>query len=333
MVPIPTAAVRRPHRDAALCSGARRRRISRSGAAPAPAVVHRGTMAAGTMATGGGRRAAGGNRSPVSCRAGGAQAGAGSGPRPRMQPCNPCKHPGPMNLLAFDTSTDTLSIAVQHGADVWQHTGPGGARASVLLIPQVLRLMAQAGLSFDRLDALVFGRGPGSFTAPRTARAVAQGLAYGARGGLGLPVLPVDTLLAVAEEARQRYGCTRVVAVLDARMDEVYHARCEWLPGDDRWRAEPDFGLGAPESVQPPAGWTVAGNARARYGQPLGPPPPPCHVRAFPTAPALLRRAPGVIADGGGVPASAALPRYIRDKVAHTTAERAALRAAHQDGI
>src|SRR6218665_57628 len=147
MVPIPTAAVRRPHRDAALCSGARRRRISRSGAAPAPAVVHRGTMAAGTMATGGGARG-----------------GAGSASRPRMQPCNPCKHPGPMNLLAFDTSTDTLSIAVQHGADVWQHTGPGGARVSVLLIPQVLRLMAQAGLSFDRLDALVFGRGPGSFT-------------------------------------------------------------------------------------------------------------------------------------------------------------------------
>src|SRR6218665_3731203 len=208
MVPIHTAAVRRPHRGAALFSGAHRRQIRRSGAAPAPAVVHRGpspwrrARAAGDEA--------GGNRSPVSCRAAAHGPGAGSAPRPRMQPCNPCKHPGPMNLLAFDTSTDTLSIAVQHGADVWQHTGPGGARASVSLIAQVLRLMAQAGLSFDRLDALVFGRGPGSFTGLRTACAVAQGLAYGARGGLGLPVLPVDTLLAVAEEARQRYGCTRV---------------------------------------------------------------------------------------------------------------------------
>src|SRR6218665_844027 len=222
---------------------------------------------------GDGRRAATDRRYPVGL--GAPQPGAASASRPRMPPCNPCKHPGPMNLLAFDTSTDTLSIAVQHGADVWQHTGPGGARASVLLIPQVLRLMAQAGLSFDRLDALVFGRGPGSFTGLRTACAVAQGLAYGARGGLGLPGPPADTLLAVAEDARQRYGCTRVVAVLDARMDEVYHARCEWLPGDDRWRAEPDFGLGAPESVQPPAGWTVAGNARARYGPRLGGPPPP----------------------------------------------------------
>src|SRR6218665_2378233 len=129
---------------------------------------------------GGGGGAATGRRYPVGLAA--PKPGAASAPRPRMPPCNPCKHPGPMNLLAFDTSTDTLSIAVQHGADVWQHTGPGGARASVLLIPQVLRLMAQAGLSFDRLDALVFGRGPGSFTGLRTACAVAQGLAYGARG-------------------------------------------------------------------------------------------------------------------------------------------------------
>lgn len=66
-----------------------------------------------------------------------------------------------MNLLAFDTSTDTLSIAVQHGDAVWQHTGPGGAQASATLIPTVRNLMAQAGLSFDTLEAIVFGRGPG----------------------------------------------------------------------------------------------------------------------------------------------------------------------------
>ena len=72
-----------------------------------------------------------------------------------------------MNLLAFDTSTDTLSIAVQHGDAVWQHTGPGGAQASATLIPTVRNLMAQAGLSFDTLEAIVFGRGPGSFTGLR----------------------------------------------------------------------------------------------------------------------------------------------------------------------
>ena len=231
-----------------------------------------------------------------------------------------------MNLLAFDTSTDILSIAVQHGDAVLQHTGPGGAQASATLIPAVRDLVAQAGLSFDALDALVFGRGPGSFTGLRTACAVAQGLAFGARGGRGMPVLPVDTLLAVAEEARHQHGCTQVVAVLDARMDEVYHARCEWLAGEGRWRADADFGLDAPESVQAPPGWTVAGNARAPYGERLA--PTATHVAALPTAAALLRLAPALMAAGGGMPASDALPRYIRDKVAQTTAERAAQRAA-----
>ncbi len=230
-----------------------------------------------------------------------------------------------MNLLAFDTSTDTLSIAVQHGDAVWQHTGPGGAQASATLIPKVRSLMAQAGLSFDTLEAIVFGRGPGSFTGLRTACAVAQGLAFGARGGQGVPVLPVDTLLAVAEEARHAHGCTQVVAVLDARMDEVYHARCEWVAAQGRWHTEADFGLGAPESVLAPAGWTVAGNARTPYGERLA--PTAAHVAALPTATALLRVAPALLAAGEGVPASDALPRYIRDKVAQTTAEREALRA------
>lgn len=230
-----------------------------------------------------------------------------------------------MNLLAFDTSTDTLSIAVQQGDAVVQHTGPGGAQASATLIPEVRRLLALAGLSFDTLDAIVFGRGPGSFTGLRTACAVAQGLAFGARGGQGVPVLPVDTLLAVAEEARHQTGCTQVVAVLDARMDEVYHARCEWRGTDHGWQTDADFGLDAPETVVPPAGWTVAGNARAPYGDRLAPAAP--HVVALPTATALLRLAPALLAAGGGMPASDALPRYIRDKVAQTTAERAALRA------
>ena len=231
-----------------------------------------------------------------------------------------------MNLLAFDTSTDILSIAVQHGNTVWEHQGPGGAQASATLIPAVRTLLAQAGLTFDTLDAIVFGRGPGSFTGLRTACAVAQGFAFGSRHGAGVPVLPVDTLLAVAEEARHVQGCTQVVAVLDARMDEVYHAQCQWLAATGQWRTEADFGLGAPESVSVPAGWTVAGNAHAPYGDRLA--PGASHVVARPTATALLRLAPTLLAAGQAVPASEALPRYIRDKVAKTTAERAALRAA-----
>ena len=229
-----------------------------------------------------------------------------------------------MHLLAFDTSTDTLSIAVARGAALWQHTGPGGSQASATLVPAILRLLAEAQVDLGQLDAIVFGRGPGSFTGLRTACAVAQGLAFGAAGGRGVPVLPVDTLAAVAEEARLQHGCSQVVAVLDARMDEVYVARYQWLVGT--WQSDGEFGLCAPQAVAVPAGWTVAGNAQTPYDQRLA--PGTQHVHALPTATALLRLAPGLLAAGGALPADQALPRYIRDKVAKTTAERAAERAA-----
>jgi tRNA threonylcarbamoyladenosine biosynthesis protein TsaB len=226
-----------------------------------------------------------------------------------------------MNLLAFDTSTDTLSIAVQREGQTWAHQGPGGAQASGTLIPAIHALLAQAGLEFGALQAIAFGRGPGSFTGLRTACAIAQGLAFGA----GVPVLPIDTLLAVAEEARARHGCTQVVAALDARMGEVYHAPYRWADG--RWHSEGDFGLCAPEAMPVPPGFTVAGNAHAAYGERLAP-GTALHVPALPTAAALLRLAPALLAGGAAVPPAQALPRYIRDKVAQTTAEREAARRA-----
>jgi tRNA threonylcarbamoyladenosine biosynthesis protein TsaB len=225
-----------------------------------------------------------------------------------------------LNLLAFDTSTESLSIAVQRGAaPPLLHEGAGGAQASASLIPTIQGLMERAGVRLQELDAIVFGRGPGSFTGLRTACSVAQGLAFGA----GTPVLPVDTLLAVAEEARAASGFERVVAVLDARMDEVYSAA--YLHENGRWRQEGDFALGPPESVNLPASWAMAGNAFAAYGDrlPAGGP----RAVALPTAAALLRLAPALMAAGLAVPAAQALPLYIRDKVAQTTAERAAIRA------
>ena len=226
-----------------------------------------------------------------------------------------------MNLLAFDTSTDTLSIAVARGAARWQHSGPGGAQASATLLPAIRQLLAEAGLALGDLDAVVFGRGPGSFTGLRTACAVAQGLAFGAGGGRSVPVLPIDTLAAVAEAARQQYGCTDVVAVLDARMNEVYWARYQWQGSSDG-----DFGLCAPEALVAAPGWSVVGNAQTIYGERLA--PDAQHLHALPEASALLNLAPALLAAGGAVPAAQALPRYIRNKVAKTTQERAHERAA-----
>lgn len=230
----------------------------------------------------------------------------------------------PLNLLALDTSTERLSLAVQHGAQVHTHEAAGGAQASAQLIAALYGLLAKAGLSLDQLDALVFGRGPGSFTGVRTACAVAQGLAFGARAGQGLSVLPVDTLLAVAEDARARHGCTHVVAVLDARMDEVYCAHYAF--DNDGWHGQGDLAVLAPEAVHVPPGWVLAGNAQAAYGARLGAGAE--QLFALPQASALLRLAPALLAQGHARTAGEALPLYVRDKVAQTTAERAARSAS-----
>lgn len=240
-------------------------------------------------------------------------------------------------FLAFDTSTDRMSIALTDGVRVWQHSGAGGAQASATLIPAILALLADAGLALGQLDAIAFGRGPGSFTGLRTACAVAQGLAFGANGGAGIPVLPIDTLMAVAEEARfqqhQAAGSPsgesvlRVTALLDARMDEMYVQRYEFR--GDACVPLGDCELVRPENLVPePATGLWAGNVFGVYADRL-----PAglaslsRLEALPTATAMLRLAPALAAAGHCVDAALALPIYVRDKVALTTDERAEVKA------
>lgn len=246
-----------------------------------------------------------------------------------------------MNLLAFDTGTEAMSIAVSRGVDgqvrQWQHSAAGGAKASTDLIPAILDLLRQADLRLDALDAICFGSGPGSFTGLRTACSVAQGLAFGAH----VPVLPVDSLLAVAEEARHTAlgGQARgqVTALLDARMDELYCATYAFDAG--LWMELHGSCLVRPESLprMPDANpadqsrWVLAGNVFAVYGARVAADDPAgasaLRVPALPTALAMLRLAPQLLAAGKAVAAEHALPSYIRDKVAKTTAERVAEKA------
>jgi tRNA threonylcarbamoyladenosine biosynthesis protein TsaB len=226
-----------------------------------------------------------------------------------------------VRLLAFDSSTDRLSIAVAApGRDPLVHRGDGGAKASAALIPHVMELLAQAGVPLASLDAIVFGNGPGSFTGLRTACAVAQGLAFGAN----VPVLAVETLLAVADQARALTGSDSVVAVLDARMDEVYVAEYAWTGAG--WRRDAPIRLSSPQDVVPDFGWIVAGNAFDAYPGRLA--EGAGRVDVWPDALALLRLAPALLAAGQARPADEALPLYVRDKVAQTTEERLATRAA-----
>lgn len=247
-----------------------------------------------------------------------------------------------MRLLAFDTSTDTMSVAVagvQGGLPrTWQTTGAGGAQASSSLIPVILDLMAQAGLDFPDLDAIAFGRGPGAFTGLRTACSVAQGLGFGAQGRTGgrpVALLPVDTLLALAEEARHRHAPgsspLRVFSMLDARMDQIYAAGYSF--DGARWQRHGNTLLDRPENLSLDAAWRqpgsiLAGNVFAAYGHRLSCGDGLGRVDALPTAGAMLRLAPALLATGNAVSPELALPLYIRDKVAQTSSERAAAKAA-----
>jgi tRNA threonylcarbamoyladenosine biosynthesis protein TsaB len=237
-----------------------------------------------------------------------------------------------MKLLAFDTSTDVMSIAVTRTVDgalqVWEYTGAGGAKASLTLIPIALDLLKQAGLTLRELDAICFGCGPGSFTGLRTACAVAQGLAFGAER----QVLPINSLLAVAEDARYRHfasnASAQVTAVLDARMNEMYAASFSW--NGSVWMERSASALVKPEDFRLlTSDMQLAGNVFAEYGARLkGVPPNTKQFEALPTAAAMLRLAPILLAAGAAVAPDDALPVYIRDNVAQTTAERTAIKEA-----
>lgn len=228
------------------------------------------------------------------------------------------------SLLAFDTATERMSLALLARGELHLHEADGGAQASATLIPAALALLAQAGLALRDLDAIAFGRGPGAFTGLRTACSVAQGFALGA----GKPVLPIDSLLVVAEDARDGDSPQRIWVATDARMDEVYAAHYGFGPAG--WTALVPPLLTSPEllaerwAAEPPQ--AVAGSALAAFGERL----PTAGARrvpgAAPRAHALMSLAQAAWRRGEGVDPALALPLYVRDKVAQTTAERDAAR-------
>lgn len=240
----------------------------------------------------------------------------------------------PPRFLAIECSTDVLSVALGTGlpADpAFSHAGPGGPQSSTTLLPAVQRLLDQAGWRLHDLSAIAFARGPGSFTGLRTACAVAQGLAYGTRDADhpdGLPVLAIDTLQVLAETATPPDHAGPVVALLDARMDELYVAI--WRRQADGWTALHPSRLCPPDRLAtwlaeacPGTAPLLVGNAYDAYPDALGSGLAAFPVvRAVPDASALLRLAPAAWARGDALPAHAAMPLYVRDKVARTTAER-----------
>lgn len=225
-----------------------------------------------------------------------------------------------MKLLAFDTSTQWLTIACVHGDRRIEREELAGQAHSQRLLPLIDDVLADAEIAIADLDAIAFGAGPGSFTGVRIGCGVAQGLAFGA----GIPLVPVSTLEAIAESAWEAHGWTRVVACLDARMREVYLAA--YRREGARWIVERDPAVMRPEDVAATApASNGAGDGFAAYPH-LASRLALADVDAstIPRARAIAALAMPEVAAGRSVAASEALPLYVRHRVALTTAEREA---------
>jgi tRNA threonylcarbamoyladenosine biosynthesis protein TsaB len=222
-----------------------------------------------------------------------------------------------MKLLAFESSCERASVALNLDGDIRAYQLDGHANHSEHMLALVRSLLAEAGLGVGALDAVAFGAGPGAFTGLRLACGIAQGLALGA----GLGVIPVCSLAALAVQS----PFPQVLAVTDARMGEIYHGR---------YRVENDAVLElsapaccAPAALPHPEGvWFGLGSAFAAYWEALKPIRAAlvgCDHLAVPTAEAVSRLA-AQQCRAGIVPAEQAAPLYVRDKVALTVAERLA---------
>ena len=209
-----------------------------------------------------------------------------------------------MRFAAIETSTEWCSVAVWQDGEIRSLERRAGQRHSEMVLPMLERL------GLDRINAIAFGAGPGSFTGLRIACAIAQGLAL----ARGLPVIGISSLEALAQEC----GAPRVVACLDARMREVYYAALEKRAG--RWERLIDVQCVRPEDApRPPGeGWVGAGSGFASYGD-LG--LKTVFPEIHPTAAAIATLAAPRLAAGEGVDAALAVPEYVRDKVAFTKAE------------
>jgi tRNA threonylcarbamoyladenosine biosynthesis protein TsaB len=223
-----------------------------------------------------------------------------------------------------------------------------GSVSSGFILPAIDAVLTAAGMRLQDCGALAFGAGPGSFTGLRTATGIAQGLAFGAN----LQVLPVNTLMACAESARQRdalKGCSRVLAVMDARMSQCYWEVFDGSAGDGSWRSLGASAVSDPQAIIVPLSadgqatqvtgtsvpvssrdYAVVGNGPGVFGD---------QIRAVEDARCLdtgARPSAAAIAAigwrdwqaGRAVTPAEALPRYVRDKVASTTLEREAEREA-----
>ncbi|UTZ25905.1 tRNA (adenosine(37)-N6)-threonylcarbamoyltransferase complex dimerization subunit type 1 TsaB [Vibrio campbellii] len=220
-------------------------------------------------------------------------------------------------ILAIDTATENCSVALLVNDRVISRSKVAPRDHTKKVLPMVDEVLKEAGLTLQDLDALAFGRGPGSFTGVRIGIGIAQGLAFGA----DLPMIGVSTLAAMAQASYRLHGATDVAVAIDARMSEVYWARYtrqengEWA-GVDAECVIPPARL-AEEAQADDKTWTKAGTGWDAYQEDLG--KLPLNLTSgdvlYPDSQDIVILAEQELKKGNTVPVEESSPVYLRDNV------------------
>ena len=220
-----------------------------------------------------------------------------------------------MKLLALDTATEACSAALYIDGDIEQVYQLAPRDHTRLILGMAEQLLMLAGVNINQLDALAFGRGPGSFTGVRIATGAVQGMAYAA----DLPVVPVSTLASIAQSVFRDHGDRHILAAIDARMGGVYWG--EYRIEDDHAGLQGMERVIAPAQVPLPRGqWTGAGSGWKTYGDVLqnrlGEGVDRSFEDYFPQSRSIAELAVRDYQQGLAVDAAQAIPVYLRDDVA-----------------
>lgn len=227
-----------------------------------------------------------------------------------------------MKLLALDTSTEACSAALLCDGVTYSEFELAPRAHTKLILPMLEKVLQAAALSLQEMDAIVVGRGPGAFTGIRIGVGVAQGLAM----SVDKPVIPVSTLAALAQQAYKQHGHTHVLTALDARMNEVYWG--QYVLQEGLMTVQGEEQVCAPQETPVPESqdWFAIGHGWSAYEKVLSErfagKLTAQDSETLPVAEFMLPLAAAAWQAGEVLPAEAAQPVYLRNKVALTIKER-----------
>lgn len=219
-------------------------------------------------------------------------------------------------ILAIETATDACSVALTTASQTYSKLVVAPQTHAKLLLGMVDELCQQAGMQLRDVDALAFGRGPGSFTGVRIAASVIQGLAF----GVNKPVIPVSSLQALAQQAANLHGNAEILALIDARMQEVYWGIYN-VDNNGIVKSAIEDSLQKPEvlRVDPNTSYLAVGTGATVYADVLRQNNPNLQFDPniqYPRAEEILQIALQEYQRGAVVAPSAAIPTYVRNDVA-----------------